>query len=62
MYICMYDVALTCIGANESILESVQDFLNKLGIKPLTLGSIMFGTYGSVWCKTALADVGVSLP
>ena len=27
-----------------------------------TLGSIMFGTFGSVWCKTALAEVGVSLP
>ena len=28
----------------------------------LTLGSIMFGTFVSVWCKTALAEVGVSLP
>ena len=27
-----------------------------------TLGSIMFGTFWSVWCKTALAEVGVSLP
>ena len=27
-----------------------------------TLGSIMFGTFESVWCKTALAEVGLSLP
>ena len=27
-----------------------------------TLGFIMFGTFGSVWCKTALAEVVVSLP
>ena len=27
-----------------------------------TLGCIMFGPFWSVWCKTALAEVGVSLP
>ena len=35
-----------------------QNWIKKIA----TLGSIMFGTFGSVWCKTALAEVGVSLP
>ena len=27
-----------------------------------TLGCIMFGPFWSVWCKIALAEVGMSLP
>ena len=35
---------------------------SKQGSKKYTLGCIMFGPFWSVWCKTSLAEVGVSLP
>ena len=31
-------------------------------VVPSTLPFKMFGPFGSVWCKTALAEVGLSLP
>ena len=37
-------------------------FIKRAGIEPITLPFKMFGPFWSVWCKMALAEVGVSLP
>ena len=50
------------IGSKNKALYFIYPILSDLRPGSYTLGSIMFGTFGSVWCKTALAEVGVSLP
>ena len=36
--------------------------LKHFGVETSTLPPEMFGAFGSVWCKMALGEVGVSLP
>ena len=57
------------ISSNAMIFKQTT-FIHSFTLSPVrdsvaiydTLGCIMFGPFWSVWCKIALAEVGVSLP
>ena len=47
---------------NQGVTRTQDIFIDSDGVNQGTLPFKMFGPFWSVWCKMALAEVGMSLP